>query len=332
MGKTMSKRLYELTFGSRERAAPAVFILLGIFLISAGCNPKPAQPSQRFHLHGKVVSVDVGDRSAAIDHDAIPGFMDAMTMSYSIPDEKALSTLKPGDEITADVVVIDTVPHLENVVVVKQAAKPDPDNSSSFHMPQAGDAVPDFALLDQNNKRISLRSYRGDALLVTFIYTRCPFPDFCPKVSDNFAQIYAALRNGSAPDSKVRLLTVSFDPVHDTPTVLRQYAASFRRITGTERPFDRWEFASVPKTELPKVAKFFGLYYSGQDDQIVHSVSTSLISPNGKIVAWFHDNNWQPQAILAQAVQSLTNPQQRNAKGTSVLTISTPAASKPRTP
>lgn len=328
----MSKPLYELTFGPCERAAPAIFILLGIFLISAGCNSKPAQPSQRFHLRGKVVSVDVGNHSAAIDHDAIPGFMDAMTMSYPIPDKKVLSTLKPGDEITADVVVIDTVPHLENVVVVNQAGKPDPANSSTFHMPQPGDAVPDFALVDQNNKRISFRSYRGDALLVTFIYTRCPFPDFCPKVSNYFAQIYATLRNGSAHDSKIRLLSVSFDPVHDTPAVLRQYAASFRRITGTDRPFDRWEFASVPKTELPKVAKFFGLYYSGQDDQIVHSISTSLISPDGKIVAWFHDNDWQPQAILAQAVQSLTNPQQRSAKDMSVLTMPTPASSKPRTP
>jgi protein SCO1 len=144
-----------------------------------------------------------------------------------------LSALKPGDEITADVVVVDTVPHLENVVVVKQASKPDPASSSDFHMPQPGEKVPDFALVDQSGTLIHLRSYRGDALLVTFIYTRCPFAESCLKVSDDFAQIYAALRHGSAPDSKIRLLSVSFDPTHDTPAVLRQYAASFRKTTGT---------------------------------------------------------------------------------------------------
>jgi protein SCO1 len=196
-------------------------------------------------------------------------------------------------------------------------------------MPQPGEKVPDFALVDHSGTLIHLRSYRGDALLVTFIYTRCPFAESCLKVSDDFAQIYAALRHGSAPDSKIRLLSVSFDPTHDTPAVLRQYAASFRKTTGTNRPFDRWDFASVPATEWPKVAKFFGLYYSAQLDQIVHLISTSLISPDGKIVAWFHDNDWKPQAVLAQAVQSLTGPLERSVKDTKLRQVST-AASSPR--
>ena len=171
---------------------------------AAGCNSKPAESGPRFHLHGKIVSVHVKNRSADVDHDAIPGFMDAMTMSYPVPDAKVLATLARGDEITADVVVTEGVPHLENVVIVKKAPqpKPDPASSSNFHMPQPGDAVPDFALLDQNGKRIHLRSFRGDALLLTFIYTRCPFADFCPKVSDNFAHMYATLRKETGPAIK----------------------------------------------------------------------------------------------------------------------------------
>jgi protein SCO1 len=310
---TMSNHFSQPTHQFQATWFASVCILVGILLLSAGCASKPDESARRFHLHGKIVSVDVKDGSAEVDHDAIPGFMDAMTMSYPVPDAKTLATLGRGDEIMADVVVIDNVAHLENVVIVKRASKPDPAATSEFRMPAPGDTVPDFALLDQNGRRIHLRSYRGDALLLTFIYTRCPFADFCPKVSDDFAHIYAALRKGPASDSKIRLLSVSFDPTHDTPAVLRQYAASFRDTTGTDRPFDHWEFAAAPKNELPKMAKFFGLYYNAQNGQIIHSVSTSLISPDGKIVAWFHDNDWKPQVLLTEAGQTLTGPQQRNA-------------------
>ncbi|HUJ32084.1 MAG TPA: SCO family protein [Candidatus Acidoferrum sp.] len=297
-----------------QAAQLAACILAGIALILAGCASKSAENARRFHLHGKIVSVNLADRAAEVDADAIPGYMDAMTMSYAVPDAKVLATLGRGDEITADVVVVDDLAHLENVVIVKRASKPDPASSSDFHMPQPGDVVPDFALLDQNGRQIRLRSYRGDALLLTFIYTRCPFAEFCPKVSDDFARIYAALRKGPASGSRIRLLSVSFDPAHDTPAVLRQYAASFINTTGTDRPFDRWEFAAAPESELPKMAKFFGLYYNAQEDQIVHSISTSLISPDGKIVAWFHDNDWQPQAVLAEAAATLVHVPERNAR------------------
>jgi protein SCO1/2 len=283
-------------------------ILAALAFVSAGCKSKPAESGPRFHLHGKIVSVSAKDGSATVDHDAIPGFMGAMTMPYPVPDAKVLATLAPGDEITADVVVTEGVPHLENVVIVKKAPqpKPDPASSSNFHVPQPGDAVPDFALLDQNGKRIHLRSFRGDALLLTFIYTRCPFADFCPKVSDSFAHMYAMLRKETGPPSRIRLLSVSFDPAHDTPAVLRQYAASFSHTTGTDRPFDRWEFAAAPEKELPEIAKFFGLYYNAKEGQITHSMSTSLISPDGKIVAWFHDNDWNPSDLMAHATKTVT--------------------------
>jgi len=99
----------------------AVCLLPVIALVPAGCASKHAEPSQRFHLHGKIVSVNSADGYAEIDHDAIPGFMDAMTMSYRVPDARVLASLKAGDEITADVVVSNNIAHLENIVVVKRA-------------------------------------------------------------------------------------------------------------------------------------------------------------------------------------------------------------------
>ncbi len=160
--------------------------------------------------------------------------------------------------------------------------------------------MPDFAFVNQDGKRIHLSSFRGDALLVTFIYTRCPYPEYCPLASKNFAQVYAATRAGTPAGSKVRLLSVSFDPQRDTPAVLKRYAETFRQTAGGP-VFDRWEFVAAPPNELKDVADFFGLYFSGTGDQIVHSMSTTVIAPDGTVSKWYRDNAWAPSDLVADA-------------------------------
>jgi protein SCO1 len=122
----MPNRSNHRILGAPKRLIALSWLLAVAIFVSAGCSSKPSAPASRFHLHGKIVSVNLSTGSADVDHDAIPGYMEAMTMPYAIPDEKVLSTLSRSDEITADVVVVDGVPHLENVVVVKHAAKSDP--------------------------------------------------------------------------------------------------------------------------------------------------------------------------------------------------------------
>ncbi len=291
----------------------ALLIAIAAFaLIPAACKKAPAPQAKRYHLVGTVISVDTAHGSANIDGQEVPGFMAAMAMPYPVHDSKALAALSPGDQITADIVVTDNDTYLENIVVTKKGTGP-ANTTGPTHLPQPGEKVPDFALVNQDGKRIHLRSYQGDVLLVTFIYTRCPFPTFCPLVSRNFAQIYAQLRKDPAIGSKkIRLLSVSFDPKHDTPAVLKRYAETFNSTTGGN-PFDRWEFAAVPAKELPKVANFFGLYYSVSGDQIVHSLSTSVISPDGTIYKWYEDNTWKPTDLLQDAKQSLEQDNRRNA-------------------
>jgi protein SCO1 len=300
-----------------QRAALAIVLLaLGG---AAGCSRSASGPAQetqakRYHLLGKVVSIDPAQATVNVDGQEIPGFMAAMTMPYPVRDAKSLASLKPGDEITADVVVTSDGAYLENIVVTKKAA---PSTASprgtSSHEPQPGEAAPDFAMIDQDGQRIHLRSFRGDVVLVTFIYTRCPFPDFCPLVSRNFARIYAQLRQGTPLGAKrVRLLTLSFDSKNDTPAVLKKYAHTFDPITGGH-PFDRWNFAAVPVSELPAVANFFGLFYSFSGDQITHSLSTTVINPDGTVYKWYEDNDWKPADLITDAEQSLEQTNQRNA-------------------
>jgi protein SCO1 len=303
------------SFRERHKSQIAfVFLLAAFTLVPAACKKttSPPEETKRYHLVGKVISIDQQQSSAMIDGQDIPGFMAAMAMPYPVPDAKALGSLGAGDEITADVVITNDGAHLENIVVTKKGTGSTAQPPGMSHQPQPGERVPEFALVNQDGKKIALKSFPGKVLLVTFIYTRCPFPDFCPLVSKHFSQIYAQLKSNPALESKIRLLSVSFDPDHDTPAALKRYAATFSSTTGGE-PFDRWEFATVPAYELPKVADFFGLYYKSSADQIVHSMSTTVISPNGTVFRWYQDNDWKPADLIEAATESLQQENQRNA-------------------
>lgn len=257
---------------------------------------------KRYQLTGKVLSVAKEAGSANIDAAAIPGFMGAMAMPYPIPDEKALANLAPGDEIAADVVITgDGKYHLENIVVTKKAdgAAKSP-SSQNLHEPAPGEKVPDFVLTNQDGKKFHLNAANGGVTLVTFMYTRCPFPDYCPLVSRNFAQVYAATRS----NPKVRLVSVSFDPKHDTPPVLRQYGNTFAATTGRS-PFDRWQFATSRPQDLEKITNFFGVFYDSRKDEIVHSLSTAVIAPDGTIYKWYEGSDWKPEDLVNDATTVL---------------------------
>jgi len=280
-----------------------------------GCSKKEQPPQEqvkRYKLVGKIVEVQAAQNTLIVDGQEIPGFMAAMTMPYPVRDAKWMANLGTGDEITADVVVASDGAYLENIVVTKKGSGGQAPPATELHQPQPGEAVPDFAFVNQDGKRIHMRAYRGSVVLVTFIYTRCPFPDFCPLVSRNFAEIYAATRKDPSLHAKVRLLSVSFDPEHDTPAVLRKYGETFRQTTGGA-PFDRWEFAVAPAKNLNEIANFFGLTYSAENGQITHSLSTTVISPNGSVYKWYGDNGWKPADLVADATQALAQAGAGNA-------------------
>jgi protein SCO1/2 len=299
--------------------AIAFLICLSLCAVSiAACGSGSAPAGKRYHLTGKVLSVAKEEGSATVDADDIPGFMSAMAMPYPIPDQKALATLSAGDQITADVVVTeDGKYHLENIVVTRKGdgttKEPAADN---LHQPQPGEKVPNFALVNQEGKTIHLDSFKGKVALITFIYTRCPFADYCPLVSRNFAQIYGAMRANPELASKVRLLSISFDPTHDTPQVLRQYGSTFHATTGGN-PFDRWQFATAPPRDLEKITQFFGVFYDPSGGEVVHSLSTSVISPDGTIYKWYSGNEWKPSDLLEDAAKALATAKASSPKSAS---------------
>jgi protein SCO1 len=281
------------------------FVVLST-MIFASCRTQ-APAAKRYPFTGRVIAINAQGQSAIIDGDNIPGFMDAMAMEYKIKPPSVLSQLTTGDSISAEVVVVQTDPKnqdappdswLENVKVTGHAKSP-PASTNVPHMPAAGEAVPDFSFTDQDGKHISIGQYRGKVLLVTFIYTRCPFPDFCPRMSGNFAEIYRQLRTTPAL-ADARLLSVSFDPEHDTPKVLREYGFSVAH-THDRAVFKQWEFA-VPRAEdLPKIADFFALTVTPDNELIAHNLSTTVIGSDGKVLTWYHGGDWQVSDLIKDA-------------------------------
>jgi len=283
------------------------FIFAVAFLLW-GCH-RSNTAAKRYPFTGRVVSVDAQAQTAIIDGDAIPDFMDAMAMPYKVKPVEILNHLLPGDSVTAEVVVVqteakrdDVAPDywLENVRVIAHTDSAPAGAANSLHMPAPGEQVPDFSLTNQDGKRISLKQYRGNVLLVTFIYTRCPFPEFCPRMSSNFAEIYKQIGTNPALAGTC-LLSISFDPEHDTPKVLRDYGFSVGH-TQDAALFRRWEFAVPSAGDLPRIADFFALTAKPEGGLITHNLSTAVIGPDGKIVKWYHGGDWKVSDLIKDAM------------------------------
>src|SRR6266849_3987552 len=286
----------------RTRSALRVFLIFSICvsLIGLACKPRRNPNEKRYDLKGKVVAVNKSERTATIAHEDIKGYMPAMTMPFKIKNDGDLEMLKPGDQVTGTLVVDDVTSWVEITAIVEGPVT-DLQNVDVPGEPRPGTDVPDFGLVNQDGKRIHLAQYRGQALALTFIYTRCPMHDQCTLMSSNFAAIDQELQKQPDIYAKTHLLTISFDPEYDSPKVLRSYGASH---TGryTDETFQHWEFAGGSADEVKGIAQYFGLRYfhdteSGQD-QVIHSLRTAVIGPDGKLAKLYRGNEWKPEAIL----------------------------------
>jgi protein SCO1/2 len=281
-------------------------ICLALFVILAAstlaCGPRRSPNEKRYELKGKVVAVNKSESTVTISHEDIPGYMPGMTMPFKIKDAAALQILAPGDQVNATLVVNDASSWLEDLVITKEGIRdPNAKSSDGVNEPNPGDEVPDFGLLNQDGQRIHLSQYRGKALALTFIYTRCPQPDQCTLMSNNFAAVDLELQKQPDIYQKTHLLTISFDPDYDTPRVLRSYGAGH---TGrySDETFQHWEFATGSKDEVKGVAQYFGLRYfydtESGNEQVIHSLRTAVIGPDGKLVKLYRGNDWKPTQII----------------------------------
>ena len=285
---------------ARESRLFIVLLLSCIAVLVYSCRPRSSANEKRYPINGKVVAVDKKDRTATIEHEDIVGYMPAMTMPFRIKNDADLEMMKPGDQVTGSLVVDDTSSWVE-IATIAEGTAPLSPTADVPSEPKPGDDVPDFGLTNQDGKRIHLAQYRGKALALTFVYTRCPQPDQCTLMSTNFATVDKELQKEPDIYAKTHLLTISFDPDYDTPKVLRSYGASH---TGrySDETFQHWEFATGTKDEVKGIAQFFGLRYfqdtESGDEQVIHSLRTAVIGPDGKVMKLYRGNEWKPADVI----------------------------------
>lgn len=255
---------------------------------------------KRYDLKGKVVMVEREKRLVTISHEDVAGLMPAMTMPFTVPNQADLDYLAPEDQVTATLVIDGSQSWLENLFVVRTSG-----NATSASLPteaKPGDEVPNFTLRNQDGKEIRLHNYRGKALLLTFIYTRCPLPEYCTLMSNNFAQVDRQLQQNPEVYARTHLLSISIDPKYDTPQVLRSYGAAHTERYENET-FAHWEFASGD--QVKDLAEFFGLRYFTENDQIMHGLKTVIVAPDGKVAKIYSDNTWKPEEVVNELKRTL---------------------------
>jgi protein SCO1 len=292
-------------------------ILIAFFLLIAGlsgCNrlqshERVRSPTEKhYDLKGKVVTVEKNNHLVTIAHEDIKDYMSAMTMPFTVRDDWAFEVLVPGDQVTATLIVDGTQSWLEDLVITKESTDTTSPVTGESIGPKPGDEVPDYRLINQDGKAIRIHDYKGKALLLTFIYTRCQMPDQCTLMSNNFAEIDKELQKQPELMGKTHLLSISFDPEYDTPKVLRSYGAAY---TGkyTDETFAHWEFASGSADEVKGIAQYFGLRYykdsQSAEDQVIHSLRTAIIGPDGKILKVYRGNEWKPDEVLKELQSAL---------------------------
>ena len=279
-------------------------LALILLLAALACSHRKTYP-----LQGEVRGKDLATNEVTVNHGDIPGFMPAMTMPYKVKNTAMLQELQPGDRIAAEVVVSQDGNDywLENIRITDESGR-GKVQPAELHMLMPGEKVPDVPLVNQDGQTIHLKDFSGKAVLVTFIYTRCPVPTFCPRLSSQFARIHSELKTTPDDYSKTQLLTISFDPKYDTPAVLRKYGLAY--LEGDASGFSQWDFASTKETDMRRLAQAFGLDYQEQDNQISHTMNIALIAPDGTLV-----KSWSTEWTSDELLKALRQTAHRPAKG-----------------
>jgi protein SCO1 len=277
-----------------------VLLLLALLL---ACLPAVAAAAMRYPVTGLILSIDQPHRSFTASCTEIPGYMKAMVLPIPVLDVKALTGLKPGMFVDFTLVVEKDRSWAENVHVheyenlaqepllvrrLQMLARLDKTNPPAPLL-AVGEPVPDFTLTDQTGQRVSLSRFRGKVMGVTFIYTSCPLPDYCFRLSNNFGRIQKRFAGQMGRD--LVLLSISFDPVHDQPEVLAKYAGTWKADPNS------WHFLTGTPDEVKAVCRRFGLNFWSDEGALAHSLHTLVIDRQGKLAANFEGNQFSSEQL-----------------------------------
>ena len=283
-----------------------LIIFLCILLLAIGCKRESSAPpvstttDQTYSVRGVIQKVSLDLHHATIKHEKIPGYMDAMTMDFSVKNTNALDNISVGDEVTFTLVVTADDDWIENVQRTGKSVTltPAPTWRVVEAELQVGDVLPDYSFTSESGQSIRFSDFRGRAIAFTFFFTSCPLPEFCPRMNKNFLETRKILTNDTNAPTNWQLLSISFDSSFDTPEILAGYG-KFYRGENT----DRWLFAVADTNTLASLAPKVDLNFWRESGSISHNLRTVVLDGGGKIFKQFDGNDWTP-AQLADAIRA----------------------------
>jgi protein SCO1 len=285
------------------------FFFVLLFVVIANCKieaaPDVSQTNiKSFDARGVVRQIADDRRKATIQHEAIAGYMPAMTMEFNVKHTNELNGISPSDEVSFKLVVDENDSWIEDVHFVAHQVEDMTNNTFVFHFPSAelkpGDLLPDCEFMAENGSAIHLSDFRGKAVAFSFFYSRCPLPDYCPRMSKNFSEARDLILATSNAPANWQLLSISFDPGFDTPDMLTGYANFYR---GTDT--NRWIFAVASTNTLSGLAPRLDLMVMRDGYNIMsHNLRTVVLDPQGRIFRQLDGNQWTPQQLADAILQA----------------------------
>ncbi len=269
---------------------------------------KSAHTNQQiFQARGVVEEIKPDGKSAVIKHEEIPNYMAAMTMEFETKNTNELRGLKPGDAISFRMIVTGDDGWIDQVKKLNVPPTETPSRSTfrrvrDVEMLNVGDALPEYHFTNQLGQAVSLSQFKGQAVAIDFIFTTCPFPTMCPRLSQNFSEAQRKLKEMPNAPTNWHLLTISFDPGKDTPTVLKDYAGRFNYDSA------HWSFLTGDLIEITAIAEQFGQTFWREGGSISHNVRTAVVDVNGKIQKIIPENKWTSDDLVAEILSASKQP------------------------
>jgi len=270
---------------------------------------------QRYSASGLVLKVDRAHQSVVVSCREIPGYMEAMVMSFHAREPKELANLEPGSMVEFMLVVDQVSSYVENVRVRRyESPEKEPMTASRLKLlenltapdsPAApllaiGEPVPDFSLTDQDKRVVHLTQFAGKVVVINFIYTRCPLPDYCFRLSNNFGRLQKRFANRMGRE--LVLLTISFDPIHDQPEILAGYAQTWKANPRA------WRFLTGTVPQVRHVCGLFGVNFWPDEATLTHSLHTVIIDRQGKLAANLEGNLFTAEQLGDLVTATITVP------------------------
>ena len=286
----------------RRLRAPLIGVGLALAVLAVLLVFQQNLLTPTYEVTGRVAGFGNDAHSLIIAHEDIPGYMPAMTMPFTVEDPNERNTVEAGQAVSFTLHVEPDRSWITDLTVLPDDAVPPLESSPLADAAQdaitilsVGDAVPDVPLVNQDGAPFRLADFQGQWVILTFIYTRCPLPDFCPRMSLQFQALQDQLAPGTA-----HLLSISFDPEHDTPAILREYAKNYTNDTSN------WTFATGTLQDVAAIAGAFGVFYEAEGNTFDHNLTTALINEEGRVAHLWRGNLWRPADVLAQLEASGT--------------------------